>query len=83
MCLAILLWFGCGALYEHYNQTRPAIENRTKGRVYVQNNHGHHAYLTAQEYYAPIVLGIVAGALFLTGAFIDPERRLWRWRARR
>lgn len=81
LLLSVGVWFGCSALYEHYNWTRPTVENRAEGRVFVQNNHGHHVYLTASEYYGPIVLGITAVALFLTGSLVDPKRRIWRWRA--
>jgi hypothetical protein len=83
LLLSVGVWFGCLALYEHYNRTRPTIENRVGGRVFVQNNHGHQVYLTAPEYYGPILLGITAVTLFLTGSLVDPERRLWRWRALR
>ncbi len=82
LLLSVGVWFGCSALYEHYNRTRPNIENRV-GRVLVQNNHGHHVYLNAPEYYGPILLGITAVTLFLAGSLVDPERRLWRWRALR
>jgi hypothetical protein len=74
--LSVGVWFGCSALYEHYNWTRPTIENRAEGRVFVQNNHGHQVYLTAPEYYGPILLGIAAVTMWVAGSLVDPERRL-------
>jgi hypothetical protein len=82
--LGVLVWFGCIGLFERYSYTRPTVENRAEGRVYVQNNHGHYTYLTAHEHFLLIFLGVAALALFLTGSLVDPEHRMWqRWRALR
>ncbi len=79
---AILVWLGCSFLFEHYSRTRPTVANRAEGRVYAQNDHGYHTYLTAKEHYLVMALMVTAGGLALTGSLVDPERRMWQWRAR-
>ena len=80
---ALLVWFSSMFLFEHYSYTRPTIENQAEGRIYVQNNHGYYAYLTAKEHYFLMSLMISAGVLFLSGSLVDPERRMWKWSALR
>jgi hypothetical protein len=73
--LGVLIWLGAAALDQHYMWTRPSVESRLEGRVYVHNNHGYYTYLTAQEHYSVVLLGIAAVALVLTGFLMDRWRR--------
>ena len=75
---ALLTWFGSSFLSGHYSRTRPTVENRAEGRVYLQNDHGYYTYLNAREHYLLILLMIAAGGLFLVGVALYPEPLRWR-----
>ena len=78
--LSVVVWFGFIGLFEHYSYTRPRVQKPVEGRVYEQNNHGYITYLTAQEHFRLEFLGFSAPVLFLGGALIYPDRRMWPWR---
>jgi hypothetical protein len=78
--LAAVVWFGFIGLFEVYSYTRPTLLEKTEGRVYEQNNHGHITFLTAQEHFRLELLEFSAPVLFLAGALIDPKRRTWKLR---
>jgi len=73
--LAVAVWFGFIALFEHYSATRPPRPDTSSGRVYQLNNHGSYAYLTQSEQHRLWLLEFGAPAIFVAAVVLA---KYWR-----
>ena len=67
----VLIWFGCGFLYLHYDGTRPTSPDASSGRIYSLSNHGHVVFLTLTARYYLFLLGTIAISSLLWGYVLD------------
>jgi hypothetical protein len=68
--VALSLWFGYIAMFEHFDATRPTKPDAAAGRVIPQNNHGHIVYLTDLEQRKLMDLQYCSIVLFLPATLI-------------
>jgi hypothetical protein len=67
---AVLVWFTAFALFLHFADTRPTSPAPIEGRTYAWNDHGRFVYLNKSEQSQLYALGGIAGAFFVTAAFL-------------
>jgi len=71
LCVAALAaWLFHLYIFFQYDDTRPRVPDKSIGRVYPQNNHGHVVYLTKEEDHRLTKLTITAFGLFCFGALV-------------